>query len=357
MKKKIMESKLLVIFPCFLIIATIFMAVGYASVNSVTSEVTGIATTSPYSGVLITDISMNISGVEESEVSRIDNYSQTLVKSRMALSKTNGSSFVTLTVKVYNNTGIDYYYRGAKYDASTEFYSNPDIVFDVDGITIGDILPSKTEKIFTVNFYYRDNVVAASNILDSFINFEFKKQYMVTYNGLVVDEQPTTVFDGEDLVVSLQYAPVEVIMAGTVLIADVDYSYVDGVLTVPKAKGDIVINCNSLPPGIPNKKDVLLTFNALNVGNGQYSYEITGKNQTQEKVLTWKMYIKVPDDTTIVSNSQGLNSEVRDGYLIFETLGWSAAIGAEGSVYAGNFIIKTSDPNFNIANSEILTLQ
>lgn len=73
------------------------------------------------------------------------------------------------------------------------------------------------------------------------------------------------------------------------------------------------------------------------------------------------MYIKVPDDTTIVSNSAGLKSEVRDGYLIFETTGWSAAIGAEGFVYAGNFVMKTSEPDFNIKNSEyyteILTLQ
>lgn len=277
MKKKIAESKLLVIFPCFLIIATIFMAIGYASVNSVTGEIAGIATTSPYSGVLITDVSMNVSEVEVGEMSRIDNYAQTLVKSRVALSKTNGNSFVTLTVKVYNNTGVDYYYRGAKYDSGTEFYSNPDIVFDVGGITVGDVLPSKSEKIFTVNFYYKDNVVTASNILDSFINFEFKKQYTVTYNGLTVEEHPTIFFDGDDLVVSLEYAPVEVTMAGTLLTADVDYSYADGVLTIPKAKGDIVINCNSLPPGIPNKKDVLLMFNVLNASNGQYSYEINGK--------------------------------------------------------------------------------
>lgn len=337
-----MKSKLktLVVFPLFILLGTLFMAIGYASMNSITGEIKGFATTEPQSGVFITDVSVSSEGVDDPSLSVVDNYFRTMLESTVNLSKINGNSSVTYTVRVYNNTTDAYAFRGTSYDE--EFYSNSDIVFDIEGIVEKEKLPGKTGKTFTITFHYKDNVVSDNNILESFINFEFKKLYTVTYNNITIGSNPIDVYEEEDLVAAIDRKNVTVEMGGKRLVSDSDYTFIDGILTVFKVSDDVVITGSDLPDGIPNTKDALVEFYPLGENENSYHLEFSMENTTNATSTGWVVYIKVPDDAVIKSNAN-CEYELRDGFLILKNVGWNGEI-------RGTDSITDTDPDANIKN-------
>ena len=99
----------------FLLLASIvFMGIGYASINSITGEITGTVEAQVQEGVFITgveyvsDVNANIN------TSEIKYYIGTMLQSVVELSDVNASSEITYKVTVYNNSENRYPFLGVE---------------------------------------------------------------------------------------------------------------------------------------------------------------------------------------------------------------------------------------------------
>lgn len=167
--KKNIYSK---IFPLIILIAAMFMSVGYATVNSVLMDIDGLVTIKKQEGVYITETKYNNS-VSALEENKINNVFQTTVNFQVELSQTDSTSSITYDISVYNSSSYSYTYTGVIY--GDEFYSNSNIGFEVSGLEENDILKSNEIKIFQVKFYYRNENNISNNKLESYLNFKFEK--------------------------------------------------------------------------------------------------------------------------------------------------------------------------------------
>ena len=70
---------------------------------------------------------------------------------------TSGTSSITYTISLYNNSDDLYRYNGPKFD--NEFYDNNNIIFSVEGLNIGDTINSKDKLNFTITFSYSDTSI------------------------------------------------------------------------------------------------------------------------------------------------------------------------------------------------------
>ncbi len=175
MKKiKKIERRLTDYIPLFFLIAILFIGIGYASINNIMFDISGSAMTKTQEGVFITNVDIN------GDVNENVSYYNTLLHSVVILPNeidTLGNlPSVTYEVTVYNSTNLPIIYQGTIIDDTDEhFYSNPNIEFKVEGISVGDVL--ETEKTFSITFYYKDNVIIENNILESYIRFLFGNEY------------------------------------------------------------------------------------------------------------------------------------------------------------------------------------
>ena len=99
-KMRIRNNTLLLI---MILISTLIMGIGYASVNSITGEITGTVIAESQTGVFITDVIYASDVDANSKTSEIQNYLGTMMKSRIELSNSNSSSEITYKVIIYNN--------------------------------------------------------------------------------------------------------------------------------------------------------------------------------------------------------------------------------------------------------------
>ena len=141
MKKRISKNLLLLM---LLIIAIIFMGIGYSAINSITGEISGTLVANVQSGVFIVDVQY-LSDIEaNTNMSKIDNFIGTMMKSTIELSKTNVKSEIKYKVTVHNNSNDEVPFLGVVYD--DEFYDNKDITFDITGFIAGQIKnPNETK--------------------------------------------------------------------------------------------------------------------------------------------------------------------------------------------------------------------
>lgn len=167
-KKKKLPYAYNKIFPIMLLIATLFMGIGYASINSISLGIDGEMTAALADGIYITEIN---SCSDDCEI--INSYG-TYINSNIVLSASDSSSNVTYEVVVYNSLDEDYIFVGTFYDE--EFYSNDNIVFELIGLEKEDVIASKGYLTFQVVFKYADGVVSDDSIneLDSFIEYRFE---------------------------------------------------------------------------------------------------------------------------------------------------------------------------------------
>ena len=163
-----------------ILISTLIMGIGYASVNSITGEITGTVIAESQTGVFITDVIYASDVDANSKTSEIQNYLGTMMKSRIELSNSNSSSEITYKVIIYNNSNCEYGFEGVIY--GDEFYDNKNITFSITGITKGDIIKPKEEKKITITFKYKDGKISENNILNSYLNFKFTTIYRIAIN-------------------------------------------------------------------------------------------------------------------------------------------------------------------------------
>lgn len=163
------------IFPLIILMMTILMGVGYASINSIIIGFEGEAIAKEVDGIFITDANYISDVGADLTTSKILNAYQTNLSSVVALSKTNGNSSITYQITVYNSTDLPYVYKGIEYVAGEGTYDNQGITFYLSGLAIDDVIQSKEIRTFSITFMYVNNTVAANNILNSIINFQFEE--------------------------------------------------------------------------------------------------------------------------------------------------------------------------------------
>lgn len=162
------------IFPLIILMMTILMSVGYASINSIIIGFEGEAIAKEVDGIFITDANYLSDVGADLTTSKILNAYQTNLTSIVALSNTNGNSSITYQITIYNSTDLPYSYKGTEYVLGEGTYDNQGIIFSVDGLNANEIIMSKQTKSFTITYYYNNSVLANNNVLNSIINFQFE---------------------------------------------------------------------------------------------------------------------------------------------------------------------------------------
>lgn len=170
MKEKI--SRKTNIFLLLIALATFFMSIGYASINSVVENVEGDIKVAAQDGIFITEVTYTSNNQADITSSMIKSFSQTLLNSKVVLSPTTTTSSITYKVTVYNSTDTTYKFKDATYDS--EFYDNEDIIFTLTDLDTTTELNPKSSLDFYITFSYKSTGTITSNILNSYISFNFK---------------------------------------------------------------------------------------------------------------------------------------------------------------------------------------
>ena len=171
-KLKISKNMLLLI---AILIATMIMGVGYASIEGITGEIEGKVVADAQEGVFITDVEY-VSDIDANiNNCQIDNFLGTMLNSTINLSKVNPTSEIKYKVTVYNSSTETVPFVGVVYD--DDFYDNPDIIFEItkEGFQIGQTInPGETKEVY-ITFKYKNattGIVPENTVLKSYLNFK-----------------------------------------------------------------------------------------------------------------------------------------------------------------------------------------
>ena len=152
-----------------LFMSMILMGIGYASIQSVTGEITGKASSKMQDGVFITNVEY-VSDVDANlNNSKIEKITGLMMQSTVELSKTNLESQITYKVTVYNSSTESIPFTDVLYGDG--FYDNTDITFDITGFTIGQIIEPQETKDIIITFKY-NGVIPEKTTLNSYLRFK-----------------------------------------------------------------------------------------------------------------------------------------------------------------------------------------
>ena len=187
-----MKIKLYVVFSILFCIATLFMVIGYASINSISLNVTGEMTAQVQDGIFITTVEYLNSNYADVNSSKIISASKTNLNSNVVLLN-NPNAYITYKITLYNSNNKDYYLYNVNYLNGTDTYSNPNISFVIDGLTYNTKIPSKGYLTFNVKFYYGNTSVSnVNNTLKSILNFNFVEATSYELQSIYGDYALTT---------------------------------------------------------------------------------------------------------------------------------------------------------------------
>jgi len=178
------------LFPILILIATIFMGVGYASINPISLVFNGEVDAKVQDSIFITEVEY----IERNDSLPNENYSisyadNTILKSSINLEPNDLTSEVSLKVTFYNSTEDDYVFKDVIYDEDLvaemkDIYSNSDIVYT---FTNQNEIITKNGGILEViiTFKYAEISESTSNILNSILDFDFQinKYIVVNFDG------------------------------------------------------------------------------------------------------------------------------------------------------------------------------
>ncbi len=170
-KKFILKNRF---FALLFVAVTLFMGIGYASVNSVMLDINGTVIAKEQEGIYIKNVEYLSDTGADLDSSKINKYYQTMLNSTISLSSTDINSSITYRVTIYNNSDDKYFFKNVT--LMDEFYDNNDISYSLDGIGSGDIVTPYSTITFSLTFKYSDSTsVINNNILNSYLNFRFVK--------------------------------------------------------------------------------------------------------------------------------------------------------------------------------------
>ena len=175
-------------FSIFLVIATLFMCIGYASINSISLEIDGELVAQVQDGIFITEANYSSNVSADLSSSQVISAYQTNLNSRVVLSETDPNSSITYEIIIYNSTDSDYSFVSADYVLDNNIYDNENIIFSHTGLEPGDLLASGQSVRFLLKFYYKNNVVPDDNQLNSVINFVFEPANVSSSSSALVND-------------------------------------------------------------------------------------------------------------------------------------------------------------------------
>lgn len=184
MKKRKVLPMFRKVFPVLILIASLLMSVGYASVNSIIIGFNGTAIAKLPSGVYITEANYNSNVDANLAESTILSAYQTNLNSKVVLSPTNPASSITYTINIINTTDKTQVFNGVEY--LPENYSNNGITYLLNGLAINNELEPGQNVTFTITFFYRNSTLASNNTLNSIINFDFSEKQSNTLKDMIL---------------------------------------------------------------------------------------------------------------------------------------------------------------------------
>lgn len=207
MKNKVSKVIHKKIFPILIIIAAVFMSVGYASVSSISLNMFGQAIAKEYDGVYITNISCYKNQNYTNDLCNkkdITSVNQTIMESDITLDN-NINSTITYKITVHNDTNYMHYFDQVLYILGEDTYSNENITFELlteDNSSLfnkNTELPPNSSISFNIVFKYKENADISKNNLLSYLNFKFNRIHTITFdpNGGIVNLTNKTVIYNE----------------------------------------------------------------------------------------------------------------------------------------------------------------
>ena len=272
--EKSISNNLLVL---LILIATLFMSVGYATINNVILSVSG-------SGNVAIERSVHITvATSAHSASTINSFSGTMLNSTVDLTNNNPETF---TITINNNTTDNYIFDQVLRDTEQSlFYDNQNITFSLNGLNRYDTLNAGQSVTFTITFDYVNGFTPSSpsdKVLNSYINFKFRKGYTVTYNNIDTTNKnyPTVALEGTNFEVSfygdIPY-DVKVTSGSTVLTENTHYTYGND----PNNNGNKLLTINNVTNNITIDRYYHITYvingNATNNNPDKY---LTGNEVT-----------------------------------------------------------------------------
>lgn len=185
------------LFTFLLIFASLFMCIGYASINSITLNLNGFGNVATPRKLFIADVQVK----ENNSTTSVNLYDETFLDTRVQLNNSGSTSTLSITIK--NNSRYDYSFVQVDYMVGNTTYDNTNIVFDLVGLSQGDIIKSTESLTFDLVFSYDDSNNISDTILNSKLNFSFKNISGMELSQLVLsnEKEPT---NGEDGLYSYQ---------------------------------------------------------------------------------------------------------------------------------------------------------
>ncbi len=186
MKKTSVKS--LYVLTIILCISLLSISVGFSAMST-TLSINGSASFKPVDMIRIISMEQNKleSTTEVSHSHMIDT-----ITALIDINDLNG--YATYTVEIKNLGQVD-----KKLDAIvSDIFSNDDMEYKIDGISIGDVIPSLQTKTFTITFKYKDEITVINDSkLNTKISFIFDDYTDLGDNTKTYDE---LIFDGTNYI-------------------------------------------------------------------------------------------------------------------------------------------------------------
>ena len=221
-----------------LFFATIFMSIGYASVNKEFVSIDGSAGIISNNSFYIRTVNYDSDSGADVNSSQINDFSNMILNSSITLGNSQ-SSTITYAITINNTTNKNYAYSGTSY--SNNFYDNPNITYTISSLSVGDTIYANSSKTFYINFSYAGSNTS-NPTLNSYIVFNFDTYYSITYQNINTTGQnyPTRILASETskTITFNGDVPYDV----SITPSSINYTYNNGVLTLNNVDSNVSIN-------------------------------------------------------------------------------------------------------------------
>lgn len=277
-----MLKKRVILCTLLLSVATLFMGIGYASINNVTLDLSGDTNAKKTESIIIEDVTYKSDNLADKENSKINGFTATVLNSKVVLGSDINSS-ITYEVTLYNNTNYKYQYVDTIYDEN--FYDNDKITYEIAGISPGDIVPAESQKKIYITFKYKSEDIT-NNTLNSYLNIKFNKVYSITYENITNNNYQNLIVDGSNASITFTGdVPNDVELEGTA-----DFEYQNVVLSLTNVKSDLII------------KGIKTTIIYASSGNLKIGSTVNPNNYSTDENSVGPTYIKyILDSNNIVT--------------------------------------------------------
>lgn len=155
------------LFFILIIFITLFLSIGYSSINSVSLDIKGKTMAKTQNNVFIT--SVDIINKNQTELYKTNTAYNTNLDGQIILDN-NKDSYITLKVTFFNNSNNDYKFKEITYLNENEIYDNENIIFEYQNQN--SIIKSGKSMELEVKFKY-DNTNITDTTLNFLLNFKF----------------------------------------------------------------------------------------------------------------------------------------------------------------------------------------